>query len=57
MVADLKSFDFILEGFIPRLVEPLALLDVEVDWAQFFNCGGDFIFEDSLNVWLLLKEV
>ena len=57
MVAYLKSFDFILESLVPRLIESLARLDVEVDWTQFLNPSGDFIFEDVLKVWLILEEV
>ena len=57
MVTYLKSFDFILECLIPSLVEPLARLNVEVDRAQFLYPGRDFIFQDGLNVWLILKEV
>lgn len=57
MVTYLKSFDLILECLVPCLVEPLARFDVEVDWAQFLQPGRDFIFEDGLNVWLILEEV
>ena len=57
MVTYLKSFYFILESLVPRLVESLARLDVKVDWAQFLNPSGDFIFEDGLKVWLILEEV
>jgi hypothetical protein len=57
MVTNFKSLDFILESLVPSLVEPLARLDVEVNRAQFLYPGGDLVFEDALNVWLICEEV